>query len=243
MMKQDGKRRWLAAVCICAVAAGALIVRGDIATPRPRWSEVRMESEEVNIKLGKKKVYVEALFNMHNTGSGSKVRFGYPLGLFEKELNDFKVYVEDKEIDGVGTEKTEEKKNSPRPVYGRGRGGKQNVQSEPYRFSGPYKEWKVFNVPFKADEKKKIKVSYWVEPAVIDNTSHGKLNFYAYTLVTGATWKDTIKKAVINVKLDGVAAGDILQALPGDSEQKGSTISWTMKDFKPDKNIEIVYKP
>ena len=241
MMKQDGKRRWFCAALVIAMAAGTLFVRGDVATPRPRWTKVRMESEVVNIKLGQKKVYVEVLFNMHNTGSGSNVRFGYPLGLFEKKLNDFKVFVGEEELTGIKTEKKKDGRQNSH-MLDRGKGGS-NVQSEPYRFSGPYKEWNVFNVPFKADEKKKIKVSYWVEPAVISNTSRGKMNFYTYTLVTGATWKDTIKKAVINVTLDGVSKGNLIQTLPGNSKRKGNTVTWTMKEFKPDKNIEIVYKP
>ena len=242
MINEDGKRRWFCAVLVIAVTACALFVQGDVATPRPRWTKVRMESEEVNIKLGQKKVYVEVLFNMHNTGSDSNVRFGYPLGLFEKKLNDFKVFVEDEEVTGIKTEKKNDDKQNHH-MLDRGRKEGNNVQSEPYRFTGPYKEWKVFDIPFKGDEKKKVKVGYWVEPAVITNTSQGTLNFYTYTLVTGATWKDTIKKAVINVTLDTVSAGNLIQTLPGDSARKGNTVTWTMKEFKPDKNIEIVYKP
>ena len=240
-MKQDGKRRWFLAVLVTAVAACTLLVQGDVATPRPRWTKVCMVSEVVNIKLGQKKVYVEALFNMHNTGTDSNVRFGYPLGLFEEKLNDFKVFVEDKELTGIKTEKKKDDKQN-HPALSRGKKRGKNVQAEPYRFSGPYKEWKLFDVPFKADEKKKIKITYWVKPAQIKDKEKSEHQFYSYTLVTGATWKGTIKKAVINLKLDGVLESNLVKLSPAKYKKKDGIITWTMKEFKPTENIEVLFK-
>jgi hypothetical protein len=231
-------------IAIIILGLFCTIVHADVATPRPQWTKVRMASEEVNITLSETKVKVEAVFNMHNTGQTSKVRFGYPLGLFEKKLNDFKVFVKDKQVTDIKTQKQTKQDRRPMMI---GKGGKQKngVQAEPYRFSGPYKEWKVFDVPFKADEKKVVKVTYWVEPASLKDEEKGDVLFYSYILKTGATWKGKIDKAVLKVKLDGVSPKKIVQTLPAGAvkSKNGTELTWTLKSIKPDKDIEITFKP
>jgi hypothetical protein len=239
-----GERHMKKIIMIVVLGLFCSLVCADVATPRPQWTKVRMASEEVTITLSETKVKVEAVFNMHNTGEASKVRFGYPLGLFEKKLNDFKVFVGDEQVTDVKTQKQTEKK---RPSMMIGRGGKQknSVQAEPYRFGGPYKEWKVFDVAFSSDEKKVVKVTYWVEPASLKDEEKGDVLFYSYILKTGATWKGKIDTAVLKVKLDGVSPKKIVQALPKGAvkSKNGTVLTWMLKDIKPDKDIEITFKP
>ena len=114
----------------------------------------------------------------------------------------------------------------------------------PYRFSGPYHQWKVFDVPFGANEQKTIRVTYWVAPARITDAERGSLLFYSYTLRTGATWKGTIGQATIRVKLDGVSPDRLVRVTPIGSQraEAGRVITWTLRDFKPADDIEIAYR-
>jgi len=229
-------------VCV-AVALACTAALGDVATPRPQWTTVRMASEEVNITLGAQKVQVEATFNMHNLGQAATVAMGYPLGTFESALNDLKVTVNGEALSAIRSQA------GGAPAGGLLRaapGGKPGgPAAEAYRFEGPYKEWKVFDVPFGADEKKTIRVSYWVEPAKVKDAEAGSLLHYCYTMKTGATWKGKIDEAKVSVKLSGVAADRIVRVVPvGYAKTNGgSSFSWTLKDFKPTDNIEVTFRP
>lgn len=212
-------------------------VNADVASPRPQWTPVRMESEEVNVSLGESRVEVAAVFNMRNTGKAATVKMGYPLGVMEKALNDFKVTADGEEVKNV---RVEEKGDGKTPAPPRREG-----DGDSYRFEGPYKQWKVFDVPMTENGTKAVKVSYWVEPAKVATAEKSEVLHYVYTLLTGATWKGKIDKAVIRVKLGDVKPDSLVQATPAGFEKKdaGTTLEWTMKDFKPSSNIEITFKP
>ena len=235
-------RLWAAGLAVVLIVAIAPLW-ADVATPRPRWTTVQMAAEEVNITLGDESVKVDAVFDMHNTGATATVRMGYPVGILETELKDFAVLVDKKPVANV---QTQEGSATPSP---RGRGGRgrrtPGVAAEAYRFAGPYKEWKVFDIPFGADQKRTVRVTYSVEPARVTDSEHGPLCAYSYTLRTGATWKGKIAKATIRVKLDGVAPQRLVRVLPSGCQRTngGSTLTWTMKDFKPTEDIQITYRP
>jgi hypothetical protein len=231
----------IALAALALVAAATCLVRADVATPRARWTMVRMESETVGITLGEKRVAVEAVFNMYNEGKAGPVRMGYPLGLFETELHDFAVTVDGKAVEGIRTENGTPEAEGPmarmRP------GGEAGAES--YRFEGPYKQWKVWDLPMESRAAKTLKVTYWVEPARIKTAETGDLLYYCYTLRTGATWKGKIEQAVITVKLDGVEPARLQRVVPAGavSAAEGKTLTWTMRQFKPADNIEIAFKP
>ena len=236
---------------VATVVAGGIVsvLQADIATPRPRWTKVRMVSEDVQIKLSAKRVRVEATFHMYSEGNkGEQVVMGYPLGTFEKKLHDFTV-----SVDGVAIKKVRTQTNPAassgrkygRPGAPRRRGSQGGAGAEAYRFAGPYKQWKVFNVSMDGDGPKVVKVSYWVEPAKIVDAKGRNLLHYTYTLRTGATWKGTIGEAAITVALDGVKPAGIVRRTPVGCKvsKDGKALSWTLRDFKPTDNIEITYVP
>ena len=231
-----------------ALAAAALVtvvismVWADVATPRARWTMVRMESETVGIVLGEKRVAVEAVFNMYNEGKAGPVRMGYPLGLFETDLRDFAVTVDGQAVENIRTQNGTPEAEGP---MGRMRPGGDAGGAESYRFEGPYKQWKVWDVAMESRAPKTIKVNYWVEPARIKDSEKGDLLYYGYTLRTGATWKGKIEKAVISVTLDGVDPARLLRVVPAGAvaANEGRMLTWTMRDFKPADNIEITFRP
>jgi len=237
-----GRKNVLVVVAVIAyLAAVVSVVVGDVATPRPKWTQVQMKSEAVVITLGESRVQVVATFNMYNHGDAATVKMGYPLGVFEEKLNDFEVTVDERPVKEVKTQAGSSKPSGPMRY---GRGGKSGTEA--YRFQGPYKQWKTFDVPMGAKAAKTVKVSYWVKPAeVFLKPNAPPALFYSYTLKTGATWKGAIEKAVITLKLDGVTADRIVRCAPNGYQKSadGRTLTWTMKDFKPTADIEVVYGP
>ena len=234
-------------LAFAALVIGAAVAWADIATPRPQWTAVRMASEEVSITLGEQRIQVDATFQMQNTGAAGPVRMGYPLGVFETELKDFAVFVDGAAFSAVRTENTPDASAGAhlRPGTAPGGGRPGGPAAESYRFQGPYRQWKVFDVPFGANERKTIRVTYSVEPAQLTDAERGALLFYSYTLRTGATWKGKIGQATIRVRLEGVSPDRIVRTSPVGSQpaEGGRVLTWTMKDFKPTDDIEIAYRP
>ena len=82
-----------------------------------------------------------------------------------------------------------------------------------------------------------------MEPARIKTAEKADLLHYTYTLKTGATWKGKIEKAVIRVKLNGIASNRIVKATPtGYQRNGGKELVWTLKNFKPTHDIELSFK-
>ncbi|MFB3892290.1 MAG: DUF4424 family protein [Phycisphaerae bacterium] len=253
-MRKSSKFAIVLATVVLAVGGLAVIekVLADVAMPRSRWTPVRMESEQVNITLGEKKVAVEAVFHLYNEGKAGKVAMGYPLGEFEDTLNDFTASVDGEAIKDVWTQSGAEMGAGRDEFMGgppAGPGGKGPAKdgpaAEPYRFDGPYRQWKVFDVPMEANAARVVKVTYWVEPAKLADEKQGDLLHYCYTLRTGATWKGKINEAVVTVTLDGVAPDRIVRLAPAGAAktQEGKVMTWTMRDFKPSDNIEVTFRP
>ena len=260
----SGTRRGIGMALATAVvlAAGLALVRADVATPRPQWTMVRMESESVNIALGEKRVAVVAVFNMYNEGKAGPVRMGYPVGPFETDLHDFTVTVDGQPVQNVRTETGEAAAGQaqrdrgmegaapaapgrPGRSEGKPAGAAPAPASEPYRFEGPYKQWKVFDVDMQEHAPRIIKITYWVEPARVRDAERGDLLHYTYTLRTGATWKGKINQAVVTVTLDGIAADRLVRVIPaGETRAKdGKSLAWTFRDFKPAADVEITFRP
>lgn len=211
------------------------IVNADLASPRAQWTTVRMESETVDVVLGEKRVEVTAVFHFSNNGKADAIPMGYPLGVVETALNDFKVFVDDKEITNVRT--MDKQPDTGARMLKEG-------DSNSYRFEGPYKQWKVVDVQMAENEKKTVKVSYWVEPAQVKTAEVSNVSHYVYTLLTGATWKGKIDEAIVRVKLKDIKPANVVQATPGKFEKSDndSTYTWTFKDFKPSENVEVTFK-
>jgi len=242
----------IALAAAVALAAGLSLVRADVATPRPQWTMVRMESESVNITLGEKRVAVVAVFNMYNEGKAGPVRMGYPVGAFETDLHDFTVTVDGQPVGNIRTEGGEAASGAGPAAQGRpGRsdgksaGAAPAPAAEPYRFEGPYKQWKVFDVDMQEHAPRTIKITYWVEPARVRDAERGDLLHYTYTLKTGATWKGKISQAVVSVTLDGVAPDRLVRVVPAGETRAsgGKSLAWTFRDFKPASDIEITFRP
>lgn len=142
--------------------------------------DISMEQEVVRIKLGKKKVLVEAAFTFKNEGSAKEILIGFPSGDKGTEvgkdavpghslIHDFKTYVNGKEV------KAEKRRGLNNPDLD----------------DLSYFEWLVRKIKFEPNEAKILKNSYWTEYSV----SPHHLSF-EYVIKTGRVWKGPIKKAI-----------------------------------------------
>ena len=184
---------------------------------------VSMESETVHVTLAEKKARVEAVFRMYNTGSPTKEPMSYPVGRYETVLNDFAVSLDSETV------AAEDIRDQDRERVG----------------SFGYKFW---TVPMSAQQRRTIKVTYWVAPRFVSegiNKIDNEYLAYEYTMITGATWKGNIQKATILLRLDDVTPDRVLARSPEGykTTQDGKVTSWTMRDFKPTENIEIRFRP
>jgi len=224
----------------------------DSGTPRSKWTKVQMQSETVDITLSESKVIVKAFFTMKNHGKTRNVLMGYPLGEFEQKLNDFQVSVPEtgKKINSKAVKMEEfTKKMWARLNLGvdaeeidhvLGPDGLNKYSN--YKFEGPYKLWHVFSIPIKSGETVSFEVNYWVKTSQV-KTKNADLLHYMYTLVTGATWKGLIEQALVKVKLQ-IPKQQIISCTPAGYVWKGNNmITWKFKNFKPNENINIIFRP
>lgn len=104
--------------------------------------------------------------------------------------------------------------------------------------------WYVWNVHFKKDESRIIKVTYSVPCGF---AYRGKYRFFNYLLSTGTGWKGKIEKAVVNVRLHDVDPDEIEKMIPDHNkfDRESDTITWTFADFEPtaQDDIYIQYNP
>ncbi|GAH40016.1 unnamed protein product [marine sediment metagenome] len=183
---------------------------------------------------------VEGTFRLQNRKDAVTAVVGYPRGMLEKSLDDFKVTVDGKPVE-VNSQAGGRAKG-PRMMRPAKREPGKPVKSA-YQFDGPYPEWKTFNVKFAAKGQRELVVTYDVKPAELETVDNGKVLAYIYTMKTGATWKENIEKAVIEVRLNGISAADLLTVTPKKYTRKGDLLTWAFKDFKPTQDIEITFRP
>jgi hypothetical protein len=233
---------YIAFIVGLAMLVTGLALRADIAMPRDKWSQVRMVSEHVKITLSPASVAVEATFDLKNEKEAATVVVGYPRGILEKSLDDFKVTV-DGEAVAVASQPGEGDVRVPKAP---GRGGEQGgAVKSGYQFAGPYPEWKTFSVKFDAAQTRKVVVSYRVAPAEVQGSDKGKLLAYIYTMKTGASWLGKIDKAVVECRLEGISMKDIVSVTPkpaSKTDAAAAPLVWVFENFKPTQDIEITFK-
>ena len=213
-------KRLIAAISLmlCGLLLMHSAALANIAMPRETWTEISMVSEHVTIELSPRKVTVEASFVLKNAGKAVTAVVGYPRGILEKSLDDFSVTV-DGEAAKVASQASDAG-SSGLVVPLKGDGDK--PVRKRYQFEGDYPEWKTFNVKFDTEQTRKVVVRYHVAPAEVKTADRGPLLAYIYTLRTGATWKGSIEKAVIEMTLNDLSPADLVGVTPKKREQDGN---------------------
>jgi len=232
------RKRPIAMLTAAVLLAAHGVAVANIAMPRGKWTELRMVREHVRIVMAPTRVAVEGTYILRNTGKAVEAVVGYPQGMLEESLDDFRVTVDGKPVEKINTEE------------GWGRSAYRNADKKPgkpvklpYQFTGPYPAWKTWTMKFDEKQTRTVVVRYHVAPTEIKTVDRGKLLAFIYILKTGATWKGNIEKAVVEVHLTGLSRDRLVTVSPPADTRTGGVLVWVFKNFKPTRDLEITFRP
>jgi hypothetical protein len=104
-----------------------------------------------------------------------------------------------------------------------------------------YSKWNTWNMHFAADERVKVVNKYWINN-VCDGDWYGSYNeeYINYILCSGATWKGSIGKATVRMRLEGYdfLSAEFLGMSPTYIEENG-TVIWTAENLEPEEDIAV----
>jgi hypothetical protein len=206
---------------------------------------VRLDEEKVSLKVSPDRTRVDALFYFQNTGLAETLVVGFPA---YARFHDFRVWAD----------------GAPVAVR-RATAGKGELRHGPLTKRG-YRQWLVWTLSFPPGVRRTLRLTYWHKPLKRDFTvewpggkrtssacwngpEEGKildrLTRYStgYVLTTGAGWRGTIRRAVVELRLEGMtnhvrnlAPSQGLTLLPHGAR-------WEFLDFEPTLDIHISYNP
>ena len=209
----------LAILVSCFFASDALANMGRISDGGSAHllgenSAVTMESEVINITVGKDLLRADCQFMFVNHGPKCTVRMGFPdqvLKWSDKTQGgpvggflSYKTYV-----DGVET-KTE------------------YVRAEQQDKHGEYNSWHANEVSFEENGTHKIRNVYTTRPSVRPVTDKLGAKLVNYTLHTGSSWNGPIVSSVVNFTFDKAAAPEPLNPVDMRSldEDENGMLDW-----------------
>jgi hypothetical protein len=192
---------------------GAVLGRGGAIAPMKEHPSIRMVSERVVVDLTVEEPdVVDCLFRFRNEGPATTVRMGFP-----------------ESSDGTSVD--------PRHPHGFIRfeswvdGAPVPTRVEGLKGSGnSWERWRTKSVHFAAGQTRLVRVRY---SSYGGRVSDGSRSF-SYRLDTGASWKGSIGRAEVVVRLGGLTKGYRLDAVhPAGARRKGDTLSWRWDNLEP----------
>ena len=169
--------------CDLGADIAPLQVEGGAASAKSSHGTIRMESEEVTMRLEKKSYTVDALFVFSNSGETITQWVGFPKGYDHAQLGS-------QAFAGAGRNGT--KRRLPDFIQFHAW-----VDGKPAYFSPEGIRWLARQVTFPGHAKTTIRVVY--------EADYYRGSYATYIISTGAPWKDTIARAAFTV--DGAAIG------------------------------------
>jgi hypothetical protein len=225
---------FLAACPVLANVAPVMpFLEGGVIAPRTAHETIRLDSEQVTIRLKPDTYTVEAVFHLFNTGATTTEWTGFPKRMRSRgaDFRDFiryECWLNERPIQF----KQEEDRSA-------GREHRTETPSESWldeRQIIEIRYWFVTRVTFPKDEKTTIRVRYEA-PYVGWGAS--------YIVGTGSLWKDNISEAVFII--DGTEVGGIAEFSCGfpktpqePSLKEGNVVKYELKDFKPHPEEHLV---
>ncbi|AFM25613.1 hypothetical protein [Desulfomonile tiedjei] len=182
---------------------------GSVAAQSPHKT-VRMDAEDVTIRLGRGAYTVNAVYRMVNTGDATSEWVGFPRGLERErwkgtefpEFIQFHVWIDGKKI----------------------------------RFTKEGKQWLAARVTFPGNATTIIRVMY--EAHYSDRYLWKGVRYLDYIVGTGSLWKDSIAKAVFTVDASetGGTKGLYIELNAPQCRKLSSeqVVRFDVEDFKPD---------
>jgi hypothetical protein len=204
-------------------------VLADIAPPRQfgqslspgEATMVAMTAEAVTVTLTPKEAFVSAVFDLSNTGDDEQLVVGFPEaapgGRPTVRLLDFRASVDGKEVRHTAH------------LPGTEAGGDEALRG-----------WITWPMEFPAGCQRKVEVSYRVPyqtryvPTLLGDRD------FTYVLVTGAAWRGSIGKALIEVQCTKGLTPDHLGDIKLEGFERTATgLRWKLTDLEPGQDVVL----
>lgn len=228
----------LAVECVRADMGPLLMFEAGAAAPKAPHRSIRLDAQEVTIRLGKSTYFVEAAFHFFNTGETSTEWVGFPKRVAYKgivpgdsrikgfdDFKWFKVWV-----DGRRTPVTEE---PDRSASARWESGGQRRD-----------RWMVLRAEFLGHKTTSVRCRY---EAAYQIATHGRgTKTASYLFGTGAHWKGAIGSATFVIDSTDVGGTDnarvLLPTVAGSRTVLPNVVRYELGGFEPSPRdqIEIV---
>lgn len=204
--------------------------------------DIRMVREYVVVDLYNDSSVVECRFVLKNEGKAMLINIGFPemnfyhsRAIAGKVPENFYVFENDTPVALVEAYRPHKQETaSIRGEYGA-------VLSERLFFSpsesSDNKPWLLWDSQFEENEIKIVTVKYTLPYGVVRKDM---CRYFNYLLSTGAGWKGEIEHAEIVVNLKDMNYGMVLKASPAGYTVGQNQISWTMADFEPTTDYDII---
>lgn len=203
---------FLCLVIVTAAAANdaAIEAYGGTIRPMKQHRSIRMLAERVEVDLSPDRVEVNCLFIFKNLGPATTVQMGFPeFGYNTGNPIGFTRFAT--WVDG-------------RLVPAR-RVGSMKMYND-----GDVRRWRVKTVSFRAKQTRVVRVRY---TAMLGEVSDGT-RFFQYDLDTGASWKGTIGKAEVTVRLHRFEDyWPVRVADPAAHYRRGNRMIWRWRNLEP----------
>ena len=203
---------------------------GQSLAPR-KPCKVELVEEHVRVTMKKDSADVSAVFLLQNTGPSTEFEVGFPDTAMPKvwggankaptmgspKLRNLRVWVSGSKCSTTYVPAKDEK-------------GK-------WKFLG----WTVWKMSFGENWSRKVRVEYSVDYVPPYGGTLMRTETFTYILTTGTGWKGPIGKAVIDIELaQELPRSRIKEMKPEGAEETLRGWRWTMHNFEPKEDIEIV---
>ena len=223
------------------------LLKGGGASPKTKHQTVRMDSEQVIIRLGLRSYTVSAVFHFFNTGEtvtewvGFAKRAASEHGFYPilPDLIRFEASVDGRSVEVKEETDPEENGIFWRSIWGKvtssfSRGGRTT------RFGRPRirkNRWPVQRVTFPSHMRTTIRTTY--EAKYIFRSAY-------YAVGTGRLWKDSIGKAVVLIDSTDVGGTKnisvIFQVLPGPISMSKNLVKYEIALLNPPSDAELIVR-
>lgn len=181
---------------------------------------IRMVSETIKARLDRDRAHVTCEFLLENEGPAQKVKVGFPQELGTAPLHGFRCWVDRAEVQVESrVAKASKERIREKAVLG-----------------NPYEGWHWWWMSFEPGQVRRVSHTY--EAEYTEDTMGGRA--FSYIVRTGATWKGSIGKALIEVDL-GPIVTQPYSAQPQGYETNGNRIVWQWEEFEPEDDIRVAW--
>lgn len=209
--------------------------------------QVEILDEQLSIVLEPEEAWVRVDYRMKNTGKKTKVTFGFPVEVNDKDSL-------------FGSPLTKNQKLASNltnyQVTASGASVEAKFESEPFgkkaapEFPGAeilrgIEGWMVSTISFAAEEEKAVTISYqarlWADSSFVSSDAYSGAAKFVYRLSTGGVWKGPIQRGLVHVSTRYINPDKVKIKTPaGKFRRVGDEWTWEFSNLEPSLKDDIL---